>query len=219
MELHTYADEHMLKYNPINDYIYSGNDGGLYVSSDNGNNWIDISDGLQITQFYSLGVSQTVQDLVITGSQDNGTFLKDGNNWDPVIGGDGMECIIDYTNSNIMYGALYYGDVRKSTNGGNSFTSIAPANNGAWETPYILDRNDPNIIYIGYDELYKSTDGGNNWNTITNGVTNGNRIDEIASFQNLILQEFTLMMAQIYMLQIMEVTHGVTLVLVYRIKL
>ena len=175
-----HADEHMLKYNPINDYIYSGNDGGLYVSTDNGNNWTDISDGLQITQFYSLGVSQTVQDLVITGSQDNGTFLKSGNNWDPVIGGDGMECIIDYTNSNIMYGALYYGDVRKSTNGGNSFSSIAPANNGAWETPYILDRNDPNIIYIGYDELYKSTDGGNNWNTITNGVTNGNRIDEIA---------------------------------------
>ena len=119
-----HADEHMLKYNPINDYIYSGNDGGLYVSTDNGDNWTDISDGLQITQFYSLGVSQTVQDLVITGSQDNGTFLKNGNNWDPVIGGDGMECIIDYTNSNIMYGALYYGDVRKSTNGGNSFSSI-----------------------------------------------------------------------------------------------
>ena len=82
----------------LNDFIYSGNDGGLYVSTDNGDNWTDISDGLQITQFYSLGVSQTVQDMVITGSQDNGTFLKNGNNWDPVIGGDGMECIIDYTN-------------------------------------------------------------------------------------------------------------------------
>ena len=51
VEQHTYADEHMLKYNPINDYIYSGNDGGLYVSTDNGDNWTDISDGLQITQF------------------------------------------------------------------------------------------------------------------------------------------------------------------------
>ena len=50
----------------------------------------------------------------------------------------------------------------------------------ALETPYILDRNNPNIIYIGYDELYKSSDGGNNWNTITNGQTNGNKIDEIA---------------------------------------
>ena len=174
-----HADEHMLKYNPLNNYIYSGNDGGLYVSTDNGNNWTDISDGLQITQFYSLGVSQTVQDMVITGAQDNGTFLKDGNTWDAVIGGDGMECIIDYTNSNVMYGELYYGNIRKSTNGGNSFSTISTGN-GAWETPYILDRNDPNIIYVGYDELEKSSDGGNSWNTITNNETNGGKIDEIA---------------------------------------
>jgi len=174
-----HADEHMLKYNPLNNYVYSANDGGLYFSIDNGNNWTDISDGLQITQFYSLGVSQTVQDMVITGAQDNGTFLKDGNTWDAVIGGDGMECIIDYTNSNVMYGELYYGSIRKSTNGGNSFSTISTGN-GAWETPYILDRNDPNIIYVGYDELEKSSDGGNSWNTITNNETNGGKIDEIA---------------------------------------
>ena len=174
-----HADEHMLKYNPINNYIYSANDGGLYFSSDNGGDWTDISDGLQITQFYSLGVSQTVQDNVITGSQDNGTFLKNSSNWDAVIGGDGMECIIDYTNANIMYGALYYGDIRKSTNGGNSFSSIGPASNGAWETPYELDKNNSQIIYIGYDELYKTIDGGNNWNIITNNETNGGKIDEI----------------------------------------
>jgi|GEM_PF-895686 len=174
-----HADEHMFRYNPLNNNIYSGNDGGLYFSDDDGNSWSDISDGLHITQFYSLGVSQTVQDIVITGSQDNGTFLKSNLNWEAVIGGDGMECIIDYTNSDIMYGALYYGDVRKSTNGGNSFSSIGPSNNGAWETPYELDKNDPNTIYIGYDELQKSTDGGNSWNQITNGETNGGKIDEI----------------------------------------
>ena len=174
-----HADEHMLKYNPLNNYVYSGNDGGLYYSTDNGNNWTDISDGLQITQFYSLGVSQTVQDKVITGAQDNGTFLKTASNWDAVIGGDGMECIIDYTNANIMYGALYYGDIRKSTNGGNSFSSIGPSNNGAWETPYELDRNNPEIMYIGYDELHKTTDGGNSWSIITSNETNGGKIDEI----------------------------------------
>ena len=174
-----HADEHMLKYNPLNNHLYSGNDGGLYYSNDNGNDWTDISDGLHITQFYSLGVSQTIQDKVITGSQDNGTFLKTNLNWDAVIGGDGMECIIDYTNSNTMYGSLYYGDVRKSTNGGNSFSSIAPSNNGSWETPYELDKNDPNTIYIGYDEIQKSIDGGNSWSQITNGETNGGKINEI----------------------------------------
>ena len=172
-----HADVHMLKYHPLNNHIYSGNDGGLYFSTDEVN-WTDISDGLHISQFYSLGVSQTVQDQVITGSQDNGTFLKTNLDWDAVIGGDGMECIIDYTNSNIMYGSIYYGDIRKSTNGGNSFSSIS-SGNGAWETPYELDKNNPNVIYIGYDELVKSTDGGNSWNTITSNQTNGNRIDEI----------------------------------------
>ena len=173
-----HADEHMIKYNPLNGDIYSGNDGGLYYSTDEVN-WTDISDGLHITQFYSLGVSQSVQNKVITGAQDNGTFLKTNLNWDAVIGGDGMECIIDYTNSNIMYGEVYYGAIRKSTNGGNSFSSIAPSNNGSWETPYILDKNNPEIIYAGYDELYKTTDGGSNWNTITNGETNGGKINEI----------------------------------------
>ena len=99
------------------------------------------------------------------------------------LGGDGMECIIDYTNSNTMYGALYYGDIRKSTNGGNSFTTISTGN-GAWETPYELDKNDPNTIYIGYDELVKSTDGGNSWNQVTNNQTNGNRLDEIGLSQS-----------------------------------
>ena len=173
-----HADEHMIKYNPLNGNIYSGNDGGLYYSTDEVN-WTDISDGLHISQFYSLGVSQSVQNKVITGAQDNGTFLKTNLNWDAVIGGDGMECIIDYTNSNIMYGEVYYGAIRKSTNGGNSFSSIAPSNNGSWETPYILDKNNPEIIYAGYDELYKTTNGGSNWNTITNGETNGGKINEI----------------------------------------
>ena len=175
-----HADEHMLQYNPIDNKVYSANDGGLYFSSDDGLSWQDISDGLQITQFYSLGVSQTVQDLVITGSQDNGTFLKNSNSWDAVIGGDGMECIIDHSNSDVMYGAIYYGDIRKSTNGGNSFSSIAPVNNGAWETPYEMDENNSQIIYAGYKELYKTIDGGSSWNIITNNETNGGTINEIA---------------------------------------
>ena len=174
-----HADEHMLEYNPLNNYVYSANDGGLYVSTNHGNSWTDISDGLEITQFYSLGVSQTVQGKVITGSQDNGTFLRNNNNWNAVIGGDGMECIIDHSNANTMYGALYYGDIRKSTNGGNSFFSVGPANNGAWETPYVMDPNNAQILIAGYTELYRTTNGGNNWNTITNGETNGGKIDEI----------------------------------------
>lgn len=174
-----HADEHVLKFHP-NGTLYSGNDGGLYKKT--GNNWTDISDGLQITQFYSLGISQNNPELIIAGAQDNGTLLMNGNeSWGAVLGGDGMECLIDYTDDNIMYAEYYYGDLRKSTDGGNSFNWISPSGQeGAWETPYIIDPNDHNTLYIGYDDVWKTTDGGSNWFAISENLTNGENLHEIA---------------------------------------
>jgi len=175
-----HADEHYLKYNPSTARLYSANDGGLYYSDNDGNNWTDISDGLQISQFYRSGISQTNPALIISGAQDNGTLLMNGINlWDAVRGGDGMECIIDPTNENIMYSSVYYGAISKSTNGGGSFNDISPANDGAWVTPYVLDPSNPNRIIAGYTEVWESTDGGASWNTLTNGQAGGT-IDAIA---------------------------------------
>ena len=100
-------DVHYLRYNSANNRLYSANDGGLYFSDNDGLNWTDISDGLQITQFYRSGLSQTDPELIIVGAQDNGTFLMDGiNSWSSVRGGDGMECAIDPNNPDVK-GALF----------------------------------------------------------------------------------------------------------------
>ena len=70
--------------------------------------------------------------------------------WSAVRGGDGMECAIDPTNPNIMYSTVYYGALSKSNNGGDSWNDIAPANDGAWVTPFTLDPSNPNRIIAGY---------------------------------------------------------------------
>ena len=175
---YTHADIHYL--NIYNGDLYCGSDGGVFISSDGGDNWTDKSAGLQITQFYRLSTSQTNPSLVIGGTQDNGTNLYTGsNNWTHVVGADGMECIINPTNANTMFAAIQFGSIRRSTNGGNSFSVVLTpdqvGDNGGWVTPYVLDPNNPNHIYVGYTELYRSTNGGNTFTQISN-LNNSNTL-------------------------------------------
>ena len=122
-----HADHHTLIYSPHGNILFSGNDGGISKTYDNGETWQDISSGLKILQTYRFGISANDPDLIITGNQDNGSIMLDGEGCYEVLGGDGMECFVDYTNDNIIYATLYYGDLRKSTNRGLSFTSITPS--------------------------------------------------------------------------------------------
>jgi photosystem II stability/assembly factor-like uncharacterized protein len=74
-----------------------------------------------------------------------------------------MDAMIDHTNSNIMYFSSQNGGLRKSTDAGNTSTGIAPGGTGAWVTPYVMDPNTATTIYGGYDDVYKSTNGGSTW--------------------------------------------------------
>jgi hypothetical protein len=162
-----HADKHFMAYHPLTNELFQCNDGGLYKTAD-GVNWIDRSNGLRITQFYRVANAATNVNINIAGAQDNGTKLRNGFAYSDVIGGDGMECLIDYTNANIMYGSYQYGEIFKSTNGGASFTSISTTLPiGAWITPFVIDPVNPQILYAGYNEVYKTVNGGASWSPIS----------------------------------------------------
>jgi PKD repeat protein/photosystem II stability/assembly factor-like uncharacterized protein len=158
-----HADQHWLSFSPLNNKLYNGNDGGLYYTTNGGSSWIDISSGLPIAQIYKIGQSAKSKNLVINGYQDNGTAIFKNGTWATEIGGDGMECLIDPNDTNFIYGALYYGDIRRSNNNGLSFSQIADNGlngineSGAWVTPYTLKSNDPNTMFIGYKNVWRSS--------------------------------------------------------------
>lgn len=169
-----HADQHALEFSPHNNNLYNGNDGGLYFTTNGGTNWTDLSDGLVIAQIYKIGISQQTVDRAINGYQDNGTAVSTGTSFSTEIGGDGMECIIDPNNDNFMYGALYFGDIRRSTNGGTTFNQIASptiiGEQGAWVTPYKLDPNNSNRMFAGYANVWRNdaVQAGNAWTQISN---------------------------------------------------
>lgn len=173
-ETWVHADMHELRYNPLNDELYVTNDGGVYVSDDYGNEWEDISYGLQILQSYRISVSPTVEDYVVMGNQDNGAMrIKDGECVSTHFG-DGMECIIDYNSPNIIYSSVQGGDFYKSTNYGYSWYPISPSGQsgtGAWTTPLTMNPNNSEILYAGYNALWKTENGGSSWTKISNNFS------------------------------------------------
>lgn len=169
-----HADHHVLEHSPHTGDLFIGHDGGLHYSDDAGVSFTEVSSGLAIAQVYKIGQSQQTDALTINGYQDNGTAYYEEGTWITEIGGDGMECIIDYSDDNVMYGALYYGDIRRSTNGGTSFATIAEngvngiTESGAWVTPYKLHPSNPDTMYVGYRQLWRSY---NCKSAATNAVT------------------------------------------------
>ncbi|MFZ4399624.1 MAG: VPS10 domain-containing protein [Bacteroidales bacterium] len=169
-----HADIHALKYNPSN-VLYACSDGGVSYTTNSGANWTDKNASLSIAQVYKMSVSHTLPSTIITGWQDNGSNLLRNNTWTQVYGGDGMECIIDYSNPNIFYTTTPNGEIHRTDNGGVDFIAISGnitgQETGIWVTPYIIDPVNPQTIYAGYNNVWKTIDRGNNWTKISNFAT------------------------------------------------
>ena len=163
-----HVDQHAAEFNPLNNVAYVGNDGGVYKYFNTLNTWIDISDGLEISQFYKLGLSSISDYTLVVGAQDNGTERLTGTTWEAIRGADGMECIIDPYNDDIIYSSSQYGGIKVSYNGGVDWNNIKPVSyEGAWVTPYKMHPLDNNVLVAGYNVVYKSNTAAASWDSIS----------------------------------------------------
>lgn len=171
---YTHADIHALDFYGNN--LYCGSDGGVFKSTDFGNTFSDLSDGIEVTQFYRISGSPQNSNIVIGGTQDNGSNLYDGNQWTHVMGADGMQARIDPSNPNIMYCAMQYGNLHASYDGGQDWFWIfnGDTENGNWVTPYEVNGNGE--VFIGYENVWLSQDNGASFNMYSTNFNDGERI-------------------------------------------
>ncbi len=167
---YVHADQHAFEYQPGTTILWAGHDGGINKTENGGVTWSDLSHGLGIHQFYRIGLSRTNENIVYGGSQDNGSDRYNNGVWTNVLGGDGMEALVDYTNSNIAYGEYYYGDMERTLNGGSTWTAINDGvlEDGAWVTPFIIHPDSNQILYKATTRIYKTTNQGTLWFPISN---------------------------------------------------
>jgi photosystem II stability/assembly factor-like uncharacterized protein len=163
------------------DTLYVGSDGGIFFTPDHGYTWNDISNGLGITQFYRLGCSQNDPEHIAAGAQDIGSNVYLNGNWTHVYGADGMEALISYANDDIIYVSSQMGGIIRSADGGQNFDDVKPVDSidGGWVTPYVQDAVNPDVLYAGYKDVWKTTDGGFNWNPISTNLCGGDNIEQL----------------------------------------
>jgi len=174
---YTHADIHTLHY--FGNRLYCGSDGGLFISTNHGTTWSDLTPGMEITQFYRLGLSQQDANTIIGGAQDNGSNLLKNEIWTHVLGADGMEAAISPTNPNVMFCTMQFGALHRSTDGGMGWNSIFGGNseNGGWVTPFLSLPG--NVVLAGYENVWRSTNNGTSFTQISN-FTSGVSIRDIA---------------------------------------
>jgi photosystem II stability/assembly factor-like uncharacterized protein len=166
---YNHADVHALEW--AHDRLYSGTDGGIYVSSDHGENWTDKSGGLGIRQVYRVANSKQQAQQFNIGAQDNGSSVYANGQWMDWLGADGMDGIIHPDSTQVLFGTSQFGTLYRSYDGGQSYTSLQRPNSGEWITPLDFDETGK-MLYGGWTGVFKSADHGQTWQKISGNAIN-----------------------------------------------
>lgn len=125
---------------PNSNIIYTGNDGGIFKSTDSGVTWTSLNNStFSATQFQSLALHPTDANFMIGGTQDNGTELMNSapNSWTRADAGDGGYSLIDQNAVDTTNVTMYhtYFNLSGATTGVIGYarvTSSVNANETGW---------------------------------------------------------------------------------------
>jgi photosystem II stability/assembly factor-like uncharacterized protein len=178
-----HSDIHDAIWHPtLPNVFYVADDGGIHRSTDGGETFHSASGRLQTAQFYN-GFSNSATDefFCMGGLQDNGTYRLTSEldpvtgstvSWRRLFGGDGSWSAINQQNDQFSFLSWQTLNMQRSTNGGNSYSSLNPpkSNPIAFIAPFALAPSNGQVIYAGSAIVAKSTDGGDTWVTTNNGA-------------------------------------------------
>lgn len=144
-----HADKHGFLFSPTNaNKLFVYHDGGLDRSTDGGNTWKTLEDGLSASEFYKIGSSGLYNDYLIGGLQDNGMDVASDKKFSTVRGGDwGGDFAFDAFVSKLIYenGGLKRDILTHSTGNIRGHGGI-----------YLVHPNDSNVMFEITTDLFRA---------------------------------------------------------------
>ncbi len=195
-----HVDHHALWINPkMPGHLINGNDGGVNISYDDGATWIK-KNAPAVGQFYSVNVDNKKEYNVYGGLQDNGVWVGPYNyeanpGWlqngkypyEPLMGGDGMHVQIDDRNNDLVYTGFQFGNYFRINRKEGKPVYIQPKHELGdspyrfnWQTPILLSKHNQDILYLGGNKLMRSMNQGEDWEAISDDLTQGGKAGNVA---------------------------------------
>jgi Secretion system C-terminal sorting domain len=175
---YVHADIHHLYISPFsNTTIFAVSDGGVFKSTNGTASFIGLNGGLQTAQIYSnMAQSATNANFMILGLQDNATFIYTGSpGCRREIGGDGFSAVIDHTDNAFCFGTIYYNTIYRSTNSGNSFSTVlnnsSNAENACFSAPLVMAPSNNDVLYSATHRVKRSVNNGVSWSNVNGGAS------------------------------------------------
>jgi photosystem II stability/assembly factor-like uncharacterized protein len=185
-----HGDVHDVFVDPSNpQHVFAGDDGGLWISFDGANKWWK-TDNLPISQFYHVSLDRADPYHVYGGLQDNSAWMGDSaypggitsSRWENFYGGDGFWMFADPSDPDYLYAEAQGGTIGRVNVHTHETRDIQPKLGAAdlrqftklrfnWNTPIALSPNDPSVVYIGAQFLFRSRDHGQSWQRISPDLT------------------------------------------------
>ena len=188
-----HVDHHHLWIDPANpDHLINGNDGGINISWDRGENWVKCNSP-EVGQFYAVEVDNAEPYRIYGGLQDNGTWRgpstyrdtpgwhQSGHYaWTSIGGGDGMQIEVDPRDPDVVFTGSQFGYYSRQDFNADAYTGIHPQHalgetplRWNWQTPIWLSRHQNDILYMASNRVHRSFDQGVNWQTLSGDLTRG----------------------------------------------
>jgi len=160
---------------PTRDSVfYAGGKNGFYQSTDYGDSWQMLS--LSSTFVLKIGVKSNNDDVILIGLSSSGGVRRSidgGENWQTVGINSGflkgVATSAAAADKFVIAGSDFLSSAMMSSNSGEDWTAIGPAPQGADDTGYDVYMSDDNsdlILLLHDDGIYKTIDGGENWDLV-----------------------------------------------------
>ena len=189
-----HIDYHAMWIDPQNPKrMWTGQDGGVAVSHDQGENW-EYVNNIPLGQFYHVFADNRQPFYYVMGGlQDNGSWSGPSRNrepagilnddWRMVSFGDGFKTINHADDPDLYLSLSQGGNLARTDMRTREQQSMKPYLAGAggaarnekfrfnWNAPLIPSPHDKNTVYLAGNAVFKSTDFGKSWTRISDDLT------------------------------------------------